>query len=213
MALALLVLVLPRNLLLGTLSFLRPEEAPVMHAAFDPQLLLEAAYPPGLFDETGTRAAAPVFGVAPGPYRHSLALARGTADGISLGDAVSLVDIGANPVPTLVGRVSSVSGSGATVETLLDPAWRTAVRIGTSSIDALLVGGLTPTLTLIAKGAPVAIGDPIISVDESLPYGLFVGTVAEVRDASDGVLREATIALPYSLTTLRVVDVILDARQ
>ena len=207
---ALLLLVLPRTFLGAALGALRPDAAPV--AAPDAAAALSAGYPAELFRATRARVAAPVFGIGAGPYRHDLALARGTEDGVREGAAVSLPDAGPNPVPTLVGRVDRAGGSSARVATLLDPAWRSAVRVGTTSVDALLVGGLTPRLTLIPKTAAVAAGDVIISVDETLPYGMLVGTVDEVRDSADGVLREATVALPYSLAALRAVDVLADAR-
>lgn len=207
-ALALLLLLLPRTFVLGALSFLRPPEAPLSERDLSQAALL-AAYPASTFaGARHTRIPAPVLALSAGPYRHDLILAEGSDAGITAGAAVVLDQEG--PALTLIGKVSSVAASGDTaiVETLANPAWRTAVRIGTSSVDALLVGGLTPTLTLIAKGSPVAVGDTVHSADPSLPYGLSLGTVAEVRDASDGVLREATLALPYSLGALRAVSVL-----
>lgn len=210
--LAVLILILPRTFVLGSLSFLRPEEAPMIGNEIGGRELLEAGYPSELFVGNNDDIVAPVFALGVGPYRHNLAIAQGSDRGIEVGDIAVLPIVQRNPTPTLVGVVRDTASRSATVQTLSDPAWRTAVRIGTSSVDALLVGGLTPTLTLIAKGSPVAVGDPIISVDESLPYGMFIGTVAEVRDASDGVLREATIALPYALASLRGVQVMSHAR-
>lgn len=179
----------------------------------DPRVVaLLAAYPTSTFSaSSGARVPAPVLALSMGPYRHDLQIAEGTDAGIAPGAAVTLS--GEAPGGTLVGRVIDASRSGATIETLANPSWRTAVRIGTSSVDALLVGGLNPTLTLIAKGAPVAVGDVVFSVDEDLPYGLAIGTVAEVRDSADGVLREATLALPYTLGSLRSVAVFTDARE
>lgn len=204
-ALALLVLLTPRALVLRALSPLRPDEAPV--ASLDrAQEALLAAYPAGTFAASEqARIPAPVSALSAGPYRHDLQLAEGAEAGIVPGAAVVLDREG--PAATLVGRVVSAGDDDAIVETLANPAWRTAARIGSTSVDALLVGGLSPTLTLIAKGSPVAVGDVVYSADPSLPYGVSLGTVAEVRDAADGVLREATLALPYSLAGLRAVSV------
>lgn len=197
----------PRSLMTPVLDLLRPAAAPLMTQPADQAAVLATAYPPELFSSSLERAVAPVYAVSAG-YRHELALALGTDRGIRTGDPVVLVAATAGPTPTLVGTVSSVTRGTSRVQTLADPSWRTAVRVGASSVDALLVGGLTPMLTTIPKGAPVAAGDPVISADEHLPYGMFVGTVAEIRDAPDGVLREATLALPYALAGLRAVDVI-----
>lgn len=204
---ALAILIAPRGYVMRVLAGLRPEQAPIMVSPADPNEIFKVAYPPSLFSETLDRAVAPVYAVSAG-YRNELAIAQGTDRGIRAGDPVLLVDLQTNPVPTLVGMVRDASRSTASVQTLSDPAWRSAVRIGTSSVDALLVGGLSPTLTTIPKGAPVAVGDTVISADANLPYGLFVGTVAEIHDARDGVLREATLALPYAVTSLRAVDVV-----
>ncbi len=206
-AAALALAVAPRSVVTPVLDALRPAEAPVMRAPADEAAILAAAYPPELFASSLDRVAVPVYAVSAG-YRHELGIAAGSSRGIRAGDPVVLVDASAHPAPTLIGVVAGVTERSARVQTIADPSWRTAVRIGTSSVDALLVGGLTPTLTTFPKGAPVAVGDPVVSADAQLPYGMFVGTVAEVRDAADGVLREATLALPYTLVGLRAVDVI-----
>ena len=214
LVLALVLLIAPRSFVAGALGYLRPAETPRLDAAPRADILLETGYPAALFAGTGDRVVAPVYAAGAG-YRHDLAIAQGSDRGIRAGDVATLPAAQEEPVPTFVGLVREAREARATLQTLADPEWRSAVRIGTSSVDALLVGGLAPTLTLISKGAPVAPGDAVVSADESLPYGLFVGSVAEVRDASDGVLREATIALPYTLTGLRAVDVLAtgDARQ
>ncbi len=206
-AVALAILLAPRSFvapLFGALREPAPDPLPVSSSS------LEAAYPPELFTAPRpARVAAPVFALGIGPYRHDLKLALGASSGIAAGASVVLPGDAVNPV--LVGRVRDVSGSSATVETISSPEWKSAVRIGTSSVDALLVGGLNPTLTLIPRGAPLAEGDAVVSVDAAFPYGLVVGTVTDVRDAADGVLREATLSTPYTLSGLRAVDVMMGA--
>lgn len=205
---ALALLLLPRSFLAPVLGIVRPDEVPVTPLHND---TLEAAYPQELFSEIrGARETAPVYALGPGPYRYDLRVSEGSDAGLAPGMTAVLPDESLTPV--LVGRVASVTGGSATIETIYDPAWKTAVRIGTSSVDALLVGGLTPTLTLIAKGAPVGEGDAVVSSDAAFPYGLALGTVTDIRDAEDGVLREATLSTPYSLGGLRAVDLLLDVR-
>lgn len=201
---AVVLAVLPRTFLTPVLDVFREPGVAVAPASSSS---LIAAYPESLFSVPRTsRVTSPVFALGIGPYRHDLRLSRGERDGIKSGATVVLPTADVNPV--LVGRVSGTSANGATVETISNPEWKSAVRIGTSSIDALLVGGLTPTLTLIPKGAPLAVGDAVISADSAFPYGLVIGTVAEVRDAADGVLREAMLATPYTLSGLRAVDIL-----
>lgn len=206
LAAALALLLMPRAWVAPLLDRLRPETAPPVSHELSAREVFEAGYPPALFADAGNRVLAPVYALGPG-YRHELAIAQGSDRGIRVGDVATMPIIQQGP-GTFVGVVREARASRASLQTLADPAWRSAVRVGSSSVDALLVGGLAPTLTLIPKGAPVAAGDAVVSADPQLPYGLVMGTVAEVRDAADGVLREAGLALPYALGSLRAVDVV-----
>jgi cell shape-determining protein MreC len=209
-ALALVILLAPRSIVGPLLSTLREPTVPALPVASSS---LESAYPPDLFlPSRVARVTAPVFALGIGPYRHDLKLALGSSSGIAPGATVIVSAEGSPNV--LVGRVRDAGASSAVVETISSPEWKSAVRIGTSSVDALLVGGLSPMLTLIPKGAPIAEGDAVVSADAAFPYGLVVGTVTDLRDAEDGVLREATLATPYALSGLRAVDVMMsgDAR-
>ena len=164
-----------------------------------------ASYPETLFTDQ-ERLLVPVLARSTAPYRQLIVIGAGSDQGVVDGATVVLPD--GEPGGSFVGRVVKVSSDTSEVETLFEPSWKSAVRVGTSSIDALLVGGLTPTLTRLSKGASVGAGDLIINSDDSLPYGLFMGRLTELRDAADGVLVEGVVALPYDLTTLRFVEVL-----
>ena len=77
--------------------------------------------------------------------------------------------------------------------------------IGEGGVESLLVGGSRPTLTLIPKSSAVQAGDVVYLATQDLPYGLAVGSVREVRMASDGLLQEATMDFPYDLNQIRTV--------
>jgi cell shape-determining protein MreC len=206
LVLSVALLVLPRTTVHILLGPLRPQEAALVLPEYEQNPAL-IAYP-ALDWATGDTVSVPVFASGIGPYNHDLALAAGAEDGVAPHHAVVLPRTAPAQQPYFVGVIRSAADHRSTVQTFTDPEWKSAVRIGSSSIDALLVGGLTPTLTLIPKGAAVIVGDPVILADPAYPYGMAVGTVSAVRDASDGVLREATLALPYTYSGLRFVEVI-----
>jgi len=146
--------------------------------------------------------------------RDVLVVNKGADDGLRLGQAVVLggqKDDAANyrTAPVLIGRIKEVFKDHAVFETIYDPRWQSAVRIGETGIDALLIGGNEPKAALIPKGVSLDIGAPVYSASPEFPYGLAVGRVKSIRESADGLFKEAVIEFPYDIQRIRTV-LILD---
>ena len=131
-----------------------------------------------------------VYSRYPFGERNTLVIDKGRLSGVESGQAATLHNV-------LVGRVREVSPRSATVETLFDPKFKLAVRVGPDGVDALLVGGNEPKVTLMAKDANIDAGDIVISAEKELSYGIAIGTIAEIMISSDNLFKEATLEVPY----------------
>lgn len=123
----------------------------------------------------------------------------GRNSGVSLGQAAVL------PGGILIGRVDKVFPASASVQTVFDPGFQAAVRLGAAGVEALFEGGGEPKLTFIPKEAEVRPGDIVYAADPSFPYGLPLGEVQEIRISDGGLFREATLRFAYDLNGLRAV--------
>lgn len=127
-----------------------------------------------------------VYSRYPFNVKNEFLIAAGEASGISEGQAV-LAD------GVFIGRVEKVRGGSAVVQTIFDPRFRLAVRVGASGADALLVGGVSPRLTLIPKNAGINTGDAVYTASPEFPYGTPLGRVREMSLSSDELFMEATL--------------------
>ncbi len=176
------------------------------------QSLLDA-YPSNTFTSLrGNRIVVPVYAYYPFNYQHELLVGGGTDEGVKTDDAVVLGASTSSP-GLLIGRVVSVYKTTARVRTIFDPAWRSATRVGTSSVDALLEGGVTPRLTLLPKNATIPAGESVYNSDQQFPYGIGLGTLGPLTDASGGAFREAPLEVPYDINAVRAVIIIPHAEQ
>lgn len=123
----------------------------------------------------------------------------GQSSGVSAGQAAVL------PERILIGKVEKVFPGSASVQTVFDPGFQAAVRIGVAGVEALFEGGGEPKLALIPKDAEVRSGDIVYTADPNLPYGLPVGEVREIRFSEEELFREATLKFAYDLNGLRAV--------
>lgn len=118
------------------------------------------------------------------PY-DTMLVAAGSAEGIVTGDLVF-----ADPY-TLIGYVSSVSATAATVTAYSTPGQKINVLIGSSSLEAAAegLGGGTLEVSL-PRNSPVAVGDVVTAA--GLPVGDILGRVevatAAPADPSERVL-------------------------
>ena len=110
----------------------------------------------------------------------------------------------------LFGQVIQVFSNRSSVETLFDSSWRSPVHVGEGKVNALLIGGSPPRVTLIVKGASVQKGDTVYSASKDFPYGLMIGALGTVIESRDGFFKEADLDLPYMLADIKTVFVIKD---
>lgn len=146
---------------------------------------------------------AEVYSRYPFGVKHELLVNAGEREGVQVGQPALFRGV-------FVGSVTKVFARAAVVETLFDVRAKYAVRIGSKGVDALLAGGSEPRLTLIANDAAVSPGAAIVSAAPGVPYGLAIGTVREAHSGQNGLFQEASVAIPYSLGELRVLEIMTD---
>lgn len=165
---------------------------------------LESLDRPEIIEQNGRKVlAAKVYSTYPFSHRQMFSVNAGAGDGIQVGMAVTADG------NILIGRVAEVFDRFSIVQTILDQNWKISVRLGNSSIDALLISGQEPRLTLIERGADITEGDWAYSASRDFPYGLKIGTAGEVREADVSTFKEAALQLPYQINNLRTVYVLL----
>lgn len=123
----------------------------------------------------------------------------GANSGIKLG-AVATTGEG-----IFIGEVIEVFDKMSVVRTIFDPDWELPVKIGAGRVDALLVSGVLPKLTLISKNKTVSVGAPIYLADKNYPYGLTVGIVSEIEASENERFDSALLSTPYEKSGLDAV--------
>ncbi|MCL5011990.1 MAG: hypothetical protein M1320_01045 [Patescibacteria group bacterium] len=147
---------------------------------------------------------AKVFSLYPFNTKNRLFLDKGTDANLAVGNAVLFSD------RVLIGQVVSVTKNTAEAATIFDGGLTIPVRIGSSEVNGLLQGGVSPRITLLDKTKKVQTGDIIVSASKDMPYGLTIGTVRESHEDSLGAFLEATIDTPYTINDLRTIKVRID---
>lgn len=142
-----------------------------------------------------------VYSNYPFSNRGELTIDAGKNEGLEVGDVVTY----GNSV--LVGKVIKVYEKVSLVMTVYHPEWKSTVRVGEREVDALLKGGNELTLTLIPKEAELTEGELVVAASPDLPYGLGIGAIREIRSASGGAFKEATLEPSFQLKDLKDVSV------
>ncbi|MBI2406233.1 MAG: rod shape-determining protein MreC [Candidatus Harrisonbacteria bacterium] len=146
---------------------------------------------------------AKVYALYPFNNKSSVTLALGARAGIVSGATV----VAAKGV--VFGQVIAVGDDWSEVRTMFDPAHELPVRIGAAGVSGLLRGGAAPTITLIAKGKPVAPGDLVYTASKEYPYGLLIGTLGELRQNPGAAFSDAPLVLPYTLGDIETAHVMI----
>ncbi len=155
-----------------------------------------------LFRETiFPQKSAIVYSSYPFNNKSEIIISWGANDGVSVGNAVIY---GSN---ILVGQVKEVTLKNSVVTTIFDPGFETAVRIGTSAVDALMRGGNELTLEFIPGDADIEVGDRVVTASSGFPYGLELGRIKEIHAETGSVFKNATLKASFEIKTLRDVDV------
>ena len=110
----------------------------------------------------------------------------------------------------LLGRVSSVKRTQSEIQTIFDSNWRSSVGIGNTRIKAVLKGGFTPKLELIAKDEEILQGDDIFNLSPDFPLNLKIGNIKNLESTTDNLWRSANLEIPYKIDELNEVLLVLD---
>ncbi len=141
-----------------------------------------------------------VYSSYPFNLRNKILVDAGRRDGILRGEGVVFGN-------SLIGKVDGVFEETALIKTVFDPSWQSTVRIK-GGIDALLVGGTNPRLTIIQKDAEISVGDPVSNAAPDFPYGLPVGTIRTIQLSEDKLFKEADLSFSYEPVDIRTVFII-----
>lgn len=146
-------------------------------------------------------------------FRSRYVINRGTRDGVSL-DAPVVVNSS-----TLVGFVVELSAEAAVFQLLLHPETSVAAEVvpreGESNVPArgLVVGAhyTSAWLTTVPRDQKIEGGQSVVTVarEQSLPAGLVLGTIGEIRSEESEAYQRATLELPYDVDQLEAVAVLL----
>lgn len=156
----------------------------------------------------GRLLAAQVVGSGPAGRDSWLRIDQGSAQGVRAG---MVVVTGAG----LVGLVSQVMSSSATVQTLADPNLRVNVYTAQSNLDGTLYGGsgklaldLIPSPGVVAKK-----GEGVLTsgVGNLFPRGLVVGQLASFDNQPAAISEQATVASANQLSQVSMVLVMIKA--
>ena len=148
-------------------------------------------------------------------FEHSFMISKGSSSGIEVGDAV-IDETGA-----LVGQVTEVATSSATVSTVIDVNTRIGALVGTNGSAAMLVGDYAlmrqgqVSVTWLTEGAQLFLDDEILTSGsgDQIPSGLVIGTVTSIQTEAAGQTEYGIITPSANLDSLVQVFIIKDFGQ
>lgn len=145
-------------------------------------------------------------------WSSTFTLSKGEKDGIGLGDGV-ITEYGA-----LVGQVTELGSTWATVSTVIDVDTNVGVLVGDDGAAAMLVGNFalmqkgTVKLTYLAEGAQMFLGDAVLTsgMGGAFPQGLDIGTLTSIQEEAGGQSEYGIVTPSCDFSTLVQVFVITD---
>ena len=148
-------------------------------------------------------------------FESSFTISKGSSSGIEAGDAV-ITEYGA-----LVGQVTEVGTSSATVRTIIDVNTSIGALVGTEGSTAMLVGDYTlmgqgqARVTWLTEGAQLFLDDEILTSGsgDQIPSGLVIGTVTSIQTEAAGQTEYGIITPSANLDSLVQVFIIKDFGQ
>ncbi len=99
----------------------------------------------------------------------------------------------------LIGKAQKIFNDTSLITTVFDGGFQTPVRVGNHAVNALLHGGLSPSIYLIPLNGEIKSGDIVYSSSPDFPYGLPIGSVKDIKISEDKLFREATLDFVYDL--------------
>ncbi len=169
--------------------------------ALQSQLARENLLHAQLASSTGKGITVEVYSDYPFGLKDELIINAGENEGIQVGQPALFHGV-------FIGQVTRVLKETAVIGTLFDVRAKYAVRVGAKGVDALLVGGNEPKLTLINNDAALNLGEVIYIATPALPYGLGAGTIETPYTGQGNLFKEAYVKLPYSPGEIRTLEVL-----
>ena len=145
-------------------------------------------------------------------WSSSFTISKGATSGIELNDPV-ITEYGA-----LVGQVTELGATWATVSTLIDVDMSVGAYVGSNGSSGMVVGEYalmkekTAKLTFLADGAQIFAGDEVLTSGSggAFPAGLVIGTLTSVQQEAGGQIEYGVVTPQCELDALVQVFIIKD---
>ena len=145
-------------------------------------------------------------------WSSSFTISKGARSGIEYGDPV-ITEYGA-----LVGQVTELGDSWATVSTLIDVDMSVGGTVVLSGSSGMVVGEYSlmkqkkAKLTFLADGAQIFVGDEVLPSGSggAFPAGLVIGTVTNVQTEAGGQIEYGIVEPQANLDSLVQVFIVKD---
>lgn len=143
-------------------------------------------------------------------WSSAFTISKGKSSGIELGDPV-VTEYGA-----VVGQVTELGETWATVSTLIDVDMSVGAFVGTSGSSGMVIGEFSfmrnknAKLTFLADGAQIFVGDEVLTSGSggAFPAGLVIGTITAVQSEAGGQIEYGIIKPQCDLDSLVQVFII-----
>ncbi len=143
-------------------------------------------------------------------WSSSFTISKGKSSGIELGDPV-VTEYG-----VLVGQVTELGETWATVSTLIDADMSVGAYVGSTGSSGLVVGEFSlmkekqAKLTFLADGAQIYVGDEVLTSGSggSFPAGLVIGTISNIQTEAGGQIEYGIVTPQCDLDSLVQVFII-----
>ena len=148
-----------------------------------------------------------VFSSYPFNNQNLISISNGEISGIQKDQSVAAAP------GILLGQVIKVNKNIALIRTIFDKDFIVAVKIGENKVDALLKGGVPPTLEMIEKSKNIKNGEIVYNADQNFPYGFKLGEVQIIENKNTdtdtaGLFKKAFLKTNYNSTSPQDVLVI-----
>lgn len=145
-------------------------------------------------------------------WSSTFTISKGSSAGIELGDPV-ITEYG-----VLVGQVTEVGTTWATVSTIIDVDMSVGAFVGDTQASGMVVGEYSfmkkkeAKLTYMADGAQIFVGDEVLTSGSggAFPEGLLIGTLEAIKTESGGQLEYGVIKPSCNYDSLVQVFIIKD---
>ena len=143
-------------------------------------------------------------------WASAFTISKGSSSGIELGDPV-ITEYGA-----VVGQITELGDSWATVSTLIDVDMSVGAFIGATGSSGMVVGEFAhmqnkkAKLTFLADGAQIFVGDEVLTSGSggAFPAGLVIGKITNVQTEAGGQIEYGIVEPQCDLDSLVQVFII-----